>query len=128
MLTDLRFALRMLVRTPALTLAAVLTRALGIGANAAIFSVVYAVLLRPLPFPDPDRLIYAHDTFTTVPSASVSWRKYVALRDGNQTLTALGAVAPGAITPTARREPQQMNVARAPGYFFNRSEEHTSGS
>jgi putative ABC transport system permease protein len=119
MLTDLRFALRMLARTPAFTLAAVLTLALGIGANAAIFSVVYAVLLRPLPFPDPDRLIYAHDTSPTVPSASVSWRKYVALRDDNRTLAALGAVAPGAVTLTGRGEPQQVTVARVSGDFFD---------
>src|SRR6476659_1026886 len=98
MFHDLRFAVRMLIRTPAFTLAAVLTLALGIGANAAIFSVVYAVLLKPLPFERPEQLIYAHDSFPAVQSASVSWPKYLALRDGNRTLAALGALAPAAIT------------------------------
>src|SRR5262245_61599577 len=119
MLNDLRYALRMLAGTPAFTLAAVLTLALGIGANAAIFSVVYAVLLKPLPFPDSDQLIYAHDTFASVQQASVSWTKYVALRDGNRTLSAFGAMTNGAITLTGRGEPQQVTVARVSGDFFD---------
>src|SRR6185295_3265051 len=59
---DLRFALRTLRRTPVVTAAAILTLALGIGANTAIFSVVSALLLRPLPYPDPGRLLVVWET------------------------------------------------------------------
>src|SRR6202012_2446269 len=66
LLRDLRFGLRALLRTPGFTIIAILVMALGIGANVAIFTVVRSVLLKPLPFPNPDRLItlYQHNTQT----------------------------------------------------------------
>ena len=79
---------------------------------------VYALLLKPLPFPNPDQLIYAHDTFPAVPLASVSWLKFVALRDGNQTLTALAATASGTLTISGRGDPQRVVTPRVSGDFF----------
>src|SRR5262245_39258551 len=63
MINDLRFGLRMFVRKPGFTAAAVLTLALGIGANTAIFSVAWQMLLKPLPYPDADRLVQVWEAY-----------------------------------------------------------------
>jgi putative ABC transport system permease protein len=115
---DLRYGFRTFVRQPAFAVTAIVALALGIGANTAVFSVVYAVLLKPLPFAEPDRLIYLHDTYPAVPSASVSWPKFVALRDGNRTLGSMAAFAPGTLAITGRGEPQQIATQRVSGDFF----------
>ena len=65
-LADLKFGVRLLVRTPAVTLIAILTLALGIGANSAIFTVVHAVVMKPLPYPEPDRLVELYTQFPTM--------------------------------------------------------------
>ena len=118
LIQDLRYGFRTFVRQPAFALTAILALALGIGANTAVFSVVYAALLKPLPFAQPEQLIYLHDTYPAVPSASVSWPKFVALRDGNRTMGALAALTPVNLNLTGRGDPVQVPAVRVSGEFF----------
>ncbi len=96
MINDLRYAFRQLLKTPGFTIIAILTLALGIGANSAIFSVVDTVLLRPLPFKNPDQVVmvwgrYANDSSGQVRGNVHSFPDYVDLRDQSKSFSALAA-------------------------------------
>lgn len=88
---DLRYGLRMLLKNPGFTAVAVLTLALGIGANTAIFSVVNAVLLRPLLYPQPQRLMEIGRTYTGSEVYPASEPKFIFWRDHNQSFEAMAA-------------------------------------
>src|SRR4051812_22306241 len=91
LMLDFRFALRQLLKTPVVTIVAILALALGIGVNTAIFSLVYGVLLRPLPFPNQEQLVYLSEWSEQVPGMSVSYPNYVDFRARQQSFSALGA-------------------------------------
>src|SRR5687768_9337533 len=90
---DLKFAVRSLFRQPAFALITILTLALGIGANTAIFSVVNGVLLRPLDYPKPGQLVFVTSQFPTLGFDQfwVSVPEFVEYRDNNQSFASMGA-------------------------------------
>ena len=119
-MNDLRFALRQLRKSPGFTLIAVLTLALGIGANTAIFSVIYAVLLRPLPYPDADRLMIITETDANQPQISVSFPDYVDWKRDNTTFEeiAISRRESFNLSGLPGRAPEQISGASGQANFF----------
>lgn len=112
MLSDLRYALRQLAKSPGFSAAVVLTLALGIGANTAIFSVVSAFVLRPLPYDQPEQLVtlYEKSPSQGFSQFSVSGPKYLAWRAENQVFQEMGALSVRAGTLAGTGEPTSVTV------------------
>jgi predicted permease len=117
---DLRYGWRTLRRSPAFTIVAVLTLAIGIGANAAIFSVVNAVLLRPLPFPDSRRIVWIWETDENrnVHRGTASPAEFLDWRDRNHVFEELSAWRQLFFTVTGHHEAEQFWGAQVGGNFF----------
>jgi predicted permease len=109
---DLRFAVRQFAKQPGFAVAAVMTLALGIGATTAIFSVVYGVLLKPLPFHEPDRLVslYHHAPGVNVAEANQGPATYVTYRDNHRVFEAIGAWESDEVSITGRGEAEQVEA------------------
>jgi len=105
---NLRLALRRLKNNPGFTVVAVLTLALGIGANTAMFSIVNAVLLRPLPYRDPQRLILLAEHWPQFPRLSLSYLNYKDWRDQSHSFEAVGAVRNTLMTMTGGAEAERL--------------------
>ncbi|HEY3517714.1 MAG TPA: ABC transporter permease, partial [Gammaproteobacteria bacterium] len=109
---DLRYAVRALSQRPTFTFAAVLTLALGIGATSAIFSVVYSVLIKPLPYPNADELVQIRYSAAGYPSLPSPPSLYFTFRDESRTFASSGLWQPGGITLTGLGETERVNALR----------------
>ena len=119
LIADLRFGARSMRRNPAFATIAVLTLALGIGANAAIFSVVNAVLLRPLPWDDPDRAVMIWSKWTAFDKTWVSTGEVIDYGRRTQTLSAVGAWSDGQINITGDGEPERVPAGNVTANLFS---------
>jgi putative ABC transport system permease protein len=121
LLKDLRYGMRMLMKRPSFTAVAIIALALGIGANTAIFSVVNAVLLQPLPFSDPDHLMMLYQTHKQrgTSNGSVSYPDFVDWADQNQVFEQMAAYHDGNIILTGGDEPARLYSAVVSANLFS---------
>ncbi|HEX8458967.1 MAG TPA: ABC transporter permease [Pyrinomonadaceae bacterium] len=117
---DLRYAVRMMWKTPAFTVVAIIALALGIGANSAIFSVVNTVLLRPLPYQDPERLVmvWEDDTKGGYPRDTPAVANYIDWRDQNTVFEGMAAFADEDFNLTGTSEPERLKGRRVSSSLF----------
>src|SRR4029077_16936134 len=107
---DVRYGLRVLARNPGFTAVAILTLALGIGANTALFSVVNGVLLNPLPFPDPDALIAVYSKSPSFPQGSISYPNFLDWQKENRSFSFLTALRADDYNITGAGEPERVHI------------------
>jgi putative ABC transport system permease protein len=115
---DVRYGLRMLAKRPGITLIAVLTLALGVGANTAIFSVVDAVLLRPLPYTQPDRLVFLTEESQQVPGMSISMADFNDWRATNTVFESMAPYSPNSAILTGNGETENVQVRQITAGLF----------
>jgi putative ABC transport system permease protein len=120
LLKDIAYAARILRRSPGFTLTAVLTLALGIGANTAIFSVVNATLLRPLPFPHPERIVVIQNQYKAIglDSAAASVADYIDYRKQRQLFSEVAAVNTNDFNLTGIDRPERLQCGEATSGLF----------
>ena len=120
---DANYAVRMMARNPGFSIVVILALALGIGANTAIFSVIDAVLLRPLPYPDPDRLVMIYGNFEGIGLPKnqnwISAPEFVDIRDRNQSFSHVAAYAGGSFNVMAGTVPERIDGAVVTADFFS---------
>jgi putative ABC transport system permease protein len=111
---DLRTALRTLIARPAFTAVAIMTLALGIGANTAVYTVVHGVLLAPLPYDDPDRVVVLNEVSPQFPNPiSVSWQNYADWRDRSRSFSSVAAFRTAQMTLTGAGDPERVTIRQA---------------
>ncbi|HKD82960.1 MAG TPA: ABC transporter permease [Candidatus Angelobacter sp.] len=119
---DIRFGLRMLRKSPGFTVIALITLALGIGANTAIFSIVNAVLIKPLPYPDPDRLVFMTSAFSNngnTRNFATSYADFLDWRATAKSFSGMASYHDDSATLTGTGEPLHISGTTVAGDFFS---------
>jgi predicted permease len=115
---DIRYGVRMLFKNPGITLVVILALALGIGANTAIFSVVNAVLLRPLPYEESDRLVFLNEKNPVLDEMSISYPNYTDWRNQNQVFEKMGVYNRGSYNLTGWGEAERITTGQVSADLF----------
>ena len=116
---DLRYGARMLLKNPGITFVVILALALGIGANTAIFSVVDAVLLRPLPYDESDRLVFLNETSKSMDEISISYPNFVDWRSQNSVFEKIGVVNYSSYNLTGSGEAERIVTGQMSADLFD---------
>jgi predicted permease len=119
LLRDLHYAVRVLRKNPGFTLIAVLTLALGIGANTALFSIVNGVLLNPLPYANPEQLVTLHASKPNFETGSISFPNFRDWRKDNRTFSAMAISRSFGFSLTGRGEPERVQAKLVSSDFFS---------
>jgi predicted permease len=116
---DIRYGLRMLHKSPGFTLVVVLTLALGIGANTALFSVVNGVLLHPLPYPEPEQLVRLHESKPSFETGSISYPNFRDWQKENKTFSEMAISRGNSFALSGAGEAEQVNAELISSDFFS---------
>ena len=116
---DVRYAMRMLWKNRGISAIVILALALGIGANSAIFSVVNTVLLRPLPYAEPDRLVFLNEKSPVLDEMSISYPNFLDWREHNQTFEKMGVYNRGSYNLTGTGDPERLITTQMSADMFS---------
>jgi len=118
MLNDLQYAFRQLVKSPAFTIVAILTIAIGIGANTTIFSVVSGVLINPLPYPNANRIVVLYQELPNFKDGSISYPNFLDWQRMNESFSALAAYRPSGYNLSGKGDPEHLHGEMISAGFF----------
>src|SRR6185503_16957895 len=119
LLQDIRYGARMLLKTPGVSLIVIIALALGIGANTAIFSVVNAVLLRPLPYDQPDSLVFLNEKSPVLDEMSISYPNFTDWRNQNQVFEKMGVYNRSSYNLTGWGEAERITTGQVSADLFS---------
>src|SRR5580692_3245159 len=119
MLRDVQYACRTLAKSPGFTVVSLLTLAIGIGANTAIFSFVDSALLKPLPYPDADRIVRVLEKPPGFPRNGIATLNFLDWQSQNTVFDHMAAQTGGPLTLTGYGEPVQLRGARVSAHYFD---------